>query len=592
MKMKKNISKIASAALVLGLAGSCAAAAYAEPSNEAAAYAKSAEENGNKDGSEDRADSVTGTGKDKEETVYVIAGADGSAERIIVSDVLRNPSGKDKINDVTGLTDIENVKSDAAFKLDGESCVWDAAGEDIYYRGNSTQKLPVNMEISYKLDGKELEPKELAGASGEVEITVKYVNDCKTTVKTDAGEREIYVPFAVMGGTVLDNDKFRNITVSGGRIIDDGDRSIVVGIAFPGLAENLGLDGEKSAMIPEAFTVTAQVTDFQLETVVGVASNEIFKGLGIDLEDYEDGGELAGRLELLDSSMKSIADGSEELYGYMTQLLGGTKELSDGINELDGYAKQLSAGADKLYGEGVVYIDGKLSELSGGLGTVSQNSAALNAGGKQVFEALLQSVQVQLKASGLEQLGLKIPSLTEENYASELDALTAALNKAAAVYPSAGAAAAQTAAAKASLDSYAQFYAGLTQYTAGVDAAAAGSAQLAEGYSENITANVSALSQKLGEFAEGVSSAAEGAKTLYSSAEQIAEGSKKLSEGAAEFYESGIKAALDVLDTLEPRAEILSAMADAAEAYQSYSGIANGMSGSVKFIFRTEPVSK
>lgn len=585
--MKKNITRIASTAIVLALSGACAVAAYAKPVSENSARTVSEKEA--KDNASGENGSIISGRADKEETVYVISGADGSAERVIVSDVLRNPSKADKINDLTRLTDIENVKSDAAYTLDGESCVWDAAGEDIYYRGNSSESLPVKTQISYKLDGREITPKELAGASGAVEITVKYINDCKMTLKTDDGASEVYVPFAVIGGTVLDNDKFRNIAVSGGKIIDNGDKSIVAAIAFPGLADNFDFDTDKIS-VPESFTITADVTDFELETIVSVATNEIFGN--INPEDYGSGGELSDKLTLLDTSMKSIADGSAELYGYMAQLLDGTKELSDGIKELDGYAKQLSESAGKLYGEGVVYIDGKLSELSGGLNELSGNSAALNAGARQVFDSLIQTVQAQLNAAGLEQLGLKTPALTVENYAAELDNLIATLNKASAAYPAAGAAADQISAAKASLDSYAQFYGGLTQYTAGVDAAASGSARLSAGYSENITANVSLLSQKLGEFAEGVSKASDGAKTLDSSAAQIAEGSKKLADGAQEFYESGIKAVVDALGMLEPQTEQLALLADAAAAYQSYSGIAEGMTGSVKFIYRTEPISE
>lgn len=588
MKIRKNISKIASTALVLTLTGACAVAAYAKPAGGNGA-ADPAVKNVKKESAENIGN-ILDKKADKEETVYVITGSDGKTERVIVSDVLRNPSGADKIKDVTTLKEIVNVKSDAEYTLDGENCVWDAKGEDIYYRGDCEKELPVSMEISYKLDGKEISPNELAGADGRVEITVKYINNCKTTVKTDKGDTEVNVPFAVIGGTVLDNDKFRNITVSGGRIIDDGDKTIAAGLAFPGLADNFDLEEKESSLFPQAFTITADVTDFELETIVSAATNGIFGD--IDLSDIAGKGELSDKLSLLDTSMESIADGSEELYGYLTQLAAGTKELLVGINELDVYAGQLSDSVNKLYGEGVVYIDGKLKELSGGLNTVSQNSAALNAGGKQVFDSLIQTTQAQLAAAGLDKLGIKVPELTTENYASELDTLAAALNKASAMYPAAGAAAAQINAAKASLDSYAQFYNGLVQYTAGVDAAALGSAQLSAGYSESITANVELLSRKLGEFAEGVSGAAQGADKLNVSANQIAEGGKKLSEGAAEFYESGIKAILDAFEVLGPQADRFEAVLDAAAEYQSYSGIADGMTGSVKFIFRTEPVSK
>ncbi len=55
-------------------------------------------------------------------------------------------------------------------------------------------------------------------------------------------------------------------------------------------------------------------------------------------------------------------------------------ELIEGIAELDTYANQISQSVDKLYKDGVVYIDGKLAELSSGLSTLSGNSAQLNAG--------------------------------------------------------------------------------------------------------------------------------------------------------------------------------------------------------------------
>ena len=54
----------------------------------------------------------------KEETVYVMAKADGSVDKIIVSDWIKNNDHAEVIKDVAALSDIENVKTDASFTLD------------------------------------------------------------------------------------------------------------------------------------------------------------------------------------------------------------------------------------------------------------------------------------------------------------------------------------------------------------------------------------------------------------------------------------------------------------------------------------------
>lgn len=90
----------------------------------------------------------------KDETVYVLANPDGSARRVIVSDYLSNPDGADTIADVSNLEKIQNVKGDEAF-ADG---VWQAKGNEIYYQGDSSEALPVELKISATLDGTEIAP--------------------------------------------------------------------------------------------------------------------------------------------------------------------------------------------------------------------------------------------------------------------------------------------------------------------------------------------------------------------------------------------------------------------------------------------------
>ena len=99
----------------------------------------------------------------KDETVYVIAGADGSVQKIIVSDWIKNSIGSAEISDRSEMKDAENVKGNETYTMNGDNMrVWDAQGNDIYYQGNMEKELPVSLAVSYKLDGQSISPNELA----------------------------------------------------------------------------------------------------------------------------------------------------------------------------------------------------------------------------------------------------------------------------------------------------------------------------------------------------------------------------------------------------------------------------------------------
>ena len=182
----------------------------------------------------------------KDETVYVLAGADGTVQKIIVSDWIKNAMAAGSLEDKTELSNIENIKGDESFTLGGDnSCVWDAQGNDIYYQGNIEKELPVQMSVCYTLDGQAIAPEALAGQSGHVTIRFDYQNMQYEEVLLDGKTEKIYVPFAMLTGMLLDTEVFRNVTISNGKLINDGDRIAVVGIAFPGLQEDLAISKEK-----------------------------------------------------------------------------------------------------------------------------------------------------------------------------------------------------------------------------------------------------------------------------------------------------------------------------------------------------------
>ena len=273
----------------------------------------------------------------KDETVYVLAGADGSVQKIIVSDWIQNALGSDAINDVTQLTGIENVKGNESYTMGGNSsCVWNAKGTDIYYQGDLDQELPVAVTVSYMLDGQPIAPAELAGKSGKVTIRFDYTNHQYELLEIDGKEEKIYVPFAMLTGLMLDNDVFTNVSVTNGKIMNDGDRTIVAGLAFPGLQESLGLDRD-TLELPDYIEITANVERYELETTVTLAVNELFNDAASTMEDNDDLdglGELDDKLDELTDAMDQLIDGSSRLYDGLCTLLDSSKELVAGIDQL------------------------------------------------------------------------------------------------------------------------------------------------------------------------------------------------------------------------------------------------------------------
>ncbi len=356
----------------------------------------------------------------KDETVYVLTGADGSVKKIIVSDWLKNELGSASVADKSDLSDIENVKGDESYTINGDNMtVWDAQGNDIYYQGNIQKELPVGLSVRYYLDGKSVSPEELKGKSGKVTIRFDYENRQYETVQINGVNQRIYVPFAMLTGMILDNDTFQNVQITNGKLVNDGDRTVVVGLAFPGLQENLNLSRDDLS-IPDSVEITADVTNFSLGMTVTLACNDLFSQLGdVDLTSLDS----TSALDQLTGAMDQLLNGSSSLYEGLSTLLDKSGELVSGVEELAQGAAAIKSGADSV-DDGAAQLKAGLANLSSGLNTLSANSEALNSGAKQVFNSLLETAATQIRAKGL-----NVPDLTIENYAEELNTLIKSLDE-------------------------------------------------------------------------------------------------------------------------------------------------------------------
>lgn len=464
----------------------------------------------------------------KHETVYVVANEDGSVKKVIVSDWLKNINGEPILSDYSELSNVVNVKGDESYSLDKNNMlVWNSEGNDIYYQGTTDKSLPIDISISYFLDNKPITLDELAGKSGKVTIRFDYTNNEKRIVKIDGKQETIYVPFIIVTGMVLDQDNFDNVSISNGKIINDGNRNVVMGFAMPGLQESLNIN-KADYEIPNFIEIKADVTNFELTTTLTVATNELFSdikiGNDLDLNEL-----VSGLNELSDASNK-LSDGSSKLYDGVSELLDKSGELIYGINKLADGAKTLNDGANNLY-KGTEELQIGVDGLNAGLNSLVANNTEILEASKQVFDSLLNTANNQLAASGLE-----IPKLTIDNYAVVLDKIIEANKDVPTLIK-----------LKAELDSYNQFYTGLKVYTDGVSQACAGSSQLMSGTGK-LKDGAKQLANGSNELSNGLYSLKDGSNKLAEGISQLKNGSMELSDGMKEFNEKGIQKLTDALD--------------------------------------------
>lgn len=321
----------------------------------------------------------------KDESVFVNADESGATTKITVSNWLKNAGIQGTLQDETELKDIQNVKGEETFTQEGDIVKWNAGSEDIYYQGTTDKELPVGVEIQYELDGKEISAKDLLGKSGKLTMKVTYRNHSKTTQTIEGEEQEMYTPFVMATGVILPDDKFTNVEVEHGKMINEGSNSIVVGFGMPGMAESLDLEGEDADKIPDGFTITAEVTDFSIGNTFTFASASMLSDL--ELDDIDDLDDLEENLKKLVDSSDDLVQGSQKLSEKMGELEDKFEDYQDGEKELNKGIKKLAKGGETLQKGVKKYTDG-VDSLAKGTQSYVNGAKQVTEGNQKLYEAV------------------------------------------------------------------------------------------------------------------------------------------------------------------------------------------------------------
>ncbi len=401
------------------------------------------EEIENSDGSDKLEETMTssvGTSQyddtDKEETVYVISDANGDNTKVTVSEWLKNKSGDAELVDTTMLNDIENVKGNETYTVNDDGTItWETEGEDIYYKGTTTEELPVSVKVSYKLDGKDIAAEDLAGKSGHVTIRFDYTNNSVQTVEINGEDADIYTPFAMISGMILPTDKFSNVTVSNGKVISDANDLIVVGMGLPGLADSLNLDKDKleelsidtdGVEIPEYFEVECDTSDFELGMTMTMATSDVLSMLGMtDVNNSDSIDEVNDKIDEVSDGVNQLSDGASALKDGTKTLYDGTKDLSDGAATLrDGitdYTDGVQSAADgtATLNDGLFTLKDGVSSLWSGSIQLSDGIHSARNGAAQIEDQLSASISSAKTSVGYIDQAIQVLSGIESAYGTE-----------------------------------------------------------------------------------------------------------------------------------------------------------------------------
>lgn len=276
----------------------------------------------------------------KNETVYVNLDSTGKVTQTIVSDWIHTNKAQVYVDDMTNLSQIENIKDDSMPDVSGQNLRWYMDSTDLYYQGYSTNPLPVNFELSYTLNGTPISGEELVGKSGQVTITIRMHNTHQEIVKVNGVDMPMYTPMIVVGGVALNETKFQNISVMNGKAIGNGNSQLAVLVGFPGINESLGLteitqnaNTQIQYSFNDTFVISADVKDFELGnfmfSAIPLASLDI--GLNSISTSMDDVRENLSKLSSIQQSLQNI--NADQLLQTLTSNPNKITELSNLVSK-------------------------------------------------------------------------------------------------------------------------------------------------------------------------------------------------------------------------------------------------------------------
>ncbi|MDU5214448.1 MAG: hypothetical protein E6190_01995 [Finegoldia magna] len=312
----------------------------------------------------------------KSETVYVTVEGNEIKDKSV--SVWLNSDKNIKANDKSNLTNVKDLKTDKELKSENGYLKLDENKKDIYYKGDTDKKLPVDVSVKYFLDGKEMKASELEGKSGHLKIVITSKNNRYEAKTIDGQSRNVYSPYVVVAAMTFDDEKVENVTSDDIKVVKDGKNEIVTTVMTPGMKQNLtGIVEDKNLdKFKDEVSVEMDIKDYKPVEIYSVITNEFFQ----EKKNIDS-------LDKLQNGVKELQDNSQKLVDASVKLSEGQDKLNSGISQMQTGVTKLHSGSQKL-ASSTQQMQGKFSGIQSKVGPIQGYVAQMNDGSLKLHNGI------------------------------------------------------------------------------------------------------------------------------------------------------------------------------------------------------------
>lgn len=312
----------------------------------------------------------------KSETVYVTVEGNEIKDKSV--SVWLNSDKNIKANDKSNLTNVKDLKTDKMLKSENGYLKLDENKKDIYYKGDTDKKLPVDVSVKYFLDGKEMKASELEGKSGHLKIVITSKNNRYEKKTIDGQSKNVYSPYVVVAAMTFDDEKVNNVSSDDVKIVKDGKNEIVTTVMTPGMKQNLsGIVEDKNLdKFKDEVSVEMDIKDYKPVEIYSVITNEFFQ----EKKNIDS-------LDKLQNGVKELQDNSQKLVDASVKLSEGQDKLNSGISQMQTGVTKLHNGSQKL-ASSTQQMQGKFSGIQGKVGPIQGYIAQMNDGSLKLYNGV------------------------------------------------------------------------------------------------------------------------------------------------------------------------------------------------------------
>ncbi|ATD55352.1 hypothetical protein [Clostridium chauvoei] len=497
----------------------------------------------------------------KNEVVFITMDSNGDTKNITVSNHIES-DGKKEIKDKSSLENITNLKGKESPIKDGESLTWKTNGDDVYYQGTIKKDLPVDTNIKYYLNDKEVKGEELAGKTGKLKIQIQQKNNISQVKNIDGQNRLIYTPFYSLVALPFETDYIKNIKVSdGGKLISDGKREVAFGVLLPGMKENL--KDVEDVDIYDSLEIEGDIENFKMSSIYINTSSKL-----PDIKNIDGIGDLSNMtsdLERLVDASKKLVDGSNALANGVTTYSEKMQEYQGGVTTFMSGVETVMNSLDKA-GEGV-------TKLHDGTNSLAENAGVFVGKGNE----LIAGAQTQAEAIGkvnqaLGAIAATLPDGQQKQMLLGLQGKVTELSNGSNIY----------------VKGITDYVGAAGQLKQGIDMVNGGACELYNGFS--------AVGNGKSQLNEGKNKLEGATSALVSASGQLKEGADTLKDGMLKFNNEGIMKLYNTVnekvDEVKKIQDIEKEVVGMADEYDTFSGNDSENTSKVSFVCKTEAIEK